>query len=70
MKMAYVLQLDPDLGVKSWQFGVRWPGYWSGVGYVEKSKDAVKFRSKRDAERVMLGTFVGLNGCMKIVRTA
>lgn len=64
--MTYVLQLDPSVR-KAWQFHVSWDGYWAGRGYVETPERAIHFRSKREAERVMSGIFVGLNGCMKIV---
>lgn len=64
--MRYLLQLDPTVP-QAWQFMVSWPGYWTGVGYVEKPQRALQFCRKRDALQAMAATFVGLNGCMKIV---
>ena len=63
----YILQLDHK-APGAWQFCIRWPGYWAGIGYVENKKDAVRFPTKRDASRAAMGTFVGLNGYMKVVR--
>jgi hypothetical protein len=63
----YVLQLDnrsPD----AWRFGITWPGYWAGLGYVKHARDAVHFHRKRDAMQAARGIDgVGLNGLLKPV---
>jgi len=64
--MKYALQLNPD-APHAWQFMVRWPGYWAGLGYVDDPRRAILFRSKKEANRIMVSIFVGLNGCMKVV---
>jgi hypothetical protein len=64
--MRYAIQLDPTVP-QAWQFMVSWPGYWTGLGFVEKPQDALPFYRKRDAVQAMLGTFLGMNGCMKVV---
>jgi len=63
----YVLKLNPK-HPSAWTFNVTWSGYWAGLGYVEKSKDAIKFRTKKDAIRAMRSTLVGLNGLLDLYR--
>jgi hypothetical protein len=62
----YVLQLDhnsPD----AWRYCVTWPGYWAGLGYVEKPEDAVPFPTEKAASMAALGTHFGLSGLLKVV---
>ncbi len=63
--MTYVLQLVPEHPA-AWRFMVTWPGYWAGCGYVENPKDALKFRSRKQASLAMWASLPGLNGLLAI----
>jgi hypothetical protein len=67
MARQYALRLNPK-HPRAWQFQVSWRGWYSGLGYVDKPKDALKFSSIKQARAAMAGTFVGLNGLMDIYR--
>lgn len=62
----YVIQIDVD-AAQSKGFCALWPGYWAGIGYVEKPEDAILFVTKQQAALAAMGQHLGLNGCMKII---